>query len=83
MNQVDRLRLCGIVELSLWLKMESKAAFIRCKRDCGAAKQVSVKPLKCVLRAMEYALRLTRCTQKDVYNSRLCWMLNDAKAMRR
>ena len=33
-------------------------------RDCGAAKQVSVKGLKCVARAMEYALRLTNCRVK-------------------
>ena len=52
------------------------------KRDCGAAKQVSIKPWKCVVRAIEYALRLTHCTQKCMSN-RLCWMLDAAKAMHR
>ncbi len=75
MSQIDRLRLCRIVAFILWVKMESHAAFIRHKIQkmsyglwrSKAMVQVSLKPLKCIARAMEHALRLTHCTRKCVY----------------
>ena len=84
MSQINILRLCRIIALTLllWLIAYSR---LLCSgddviRDCGAVKQVSVKPSTCVAKADEIC-PASPIVHKSVSNSRLCWMLNAAKAM--